>query len=397
MTNSAVLSPKYFNVNFLYIRSCYEFCRTMVIQITGSRIYRTLLCLSFALTLFVFIEYKKPFVYRNSLNGDDVISRLSDLEERIERMYSKISGSPITLPRRRQENVLIDSGNIYRANTNHTTTLTTQTRCRYKYKLLIMVTSHLTHSSERNRIRDTWGVDRYAANSDPLWRTVFLVGRSYNKKFSKKVKKESEKYGDIIFGEIYEDFFHLTFKVQMGFEWAVRYCNFDFLLKADDDIFVNIPQLLIYVDEPETPRTELYAGNVYFDAKVARGGRYGVAYDEYSKVVYPRYCSGGGFILSRDVIELMLPQFNLVNPLKIDDVYVGLLALKVGVDATYLDNFNMFESGSKCKYQDKLLVHHPVKTDGCMEKLYKLSMSNRNITYAKHDTTNATQYNATKI
>ena len=136
---------------------------------------------------------------------------------------------------------------------------------------------------------------------------MFLVGRSYDKEYNNKIIKESKSYGDIILGDFFEDFFHLTFKVQMGFEWAVRYCDFEYLLKGDDDVFVNIPGLLAYLDDPETPHTELYAGRVHYGAIVARNGRYGVAMDEYRKNIYPPYCSGGGFLLSRDVVEAMIP------------------------------------------------------------------------------------------
>ena len=46
----------------------------------------------------------------------------------------------------------------------------------------------------------------------------------------------------------------------MGFEWAARYCNFSFLLKADDDVFVNNKDFTILLQRESTPKTGLYMG-----------------------------------------------------------------------------------------------------------------------------------------
>ena len=129
----------------------------------------------------------------------------------------------------------------------------------------------------------------------------------------------------------------------MGFEWAVRYCDFEYLLKGDEDVFVNVPRLLAYLNERNTLRTKLYAGNVRYNTGVFRSSRYAVQKDEFRENIYPPYCSGGGFILSRDTVEAMIPRFNLINPLKIDDAYFGILAGDIGVNATHVEGFRMAE------------------------------------------------------
>ena len=58
-----------------------------------------------------------------------------------------------------------------------------------------------------------------------------------------------------------------------------------------------------------------------------------ILFQEYNESVYPPYCSGGGYILSSDAISALLPHFDVVNPLKIDDAYVGILAKKAGLEA----------------------------------------------------------------
>ena len=111
--------------------------------------------------------------------------------------------------------------------------------------------------------------------------------------------------------------------------------------------------------------------------KVFRTGKYGVDKIEFRKTVYKRYCSAGGYLLSRDVVEKMLIAFTQVPTLRIDDAYIGVLALKVGVDVIHNENFRMFEdekNENRCVFNNYSIVHHPVKLSSCMEKLFKESL-----------------------
>ena len=40
---------------------------------------------------------------------------------------------------------------------------------------------------------------------------------------------EVAEYEDMIFGDFSDIFYNLPIKVIMGFEWATKYCDFDFL------------------------------------------------------------------------------------------------------------------------------------------------------------------------
>ena len=102
---------------------------------------------------------------------------------------------------------------------------------------------------------------------------------------------------------------------------------------------------------------------------VFRKGRYGVPYEEYGKKFYPRYCSGGGYVLSKDVVEKMHEKFDQIPAIRIDDVFIAELALLSGVDPFHDTRFNMYVSS--CNFFSRLIVHHPVKSRECMEKIYK--------------------------
>ena len=57
-----------------------------------------------------------------------------------------------------------------------------------------------------------------------------------------------------------------------------------------------------------------------------------------------------------------------VKSFKMEDVYVGLLDLKTGIDPVHNDRFRMFQG--KCVSDAAIIAHHPVKNKDCMEKLY---------------------------
>jgi len=109
-----------------------------------------------------------------------------------------------------------------------------------KVDLLMMVTSAVKHVDRRNAIRQTWGnVDlmrRYNA------KLIFLLGQGRDQQ--SQIQSENQLYRDII-QEDFEDSYHnLTLKTVMGLKWMSIFCpHAKFILKTDDDIYVNVPLL----------------------------------------------------------------------------------------------------------------------------------------------------------
>ena len=249
-------------------------------------------------------------------------------------------------------------------------------KCKYDYKLIILVQSRISHFSQRMIIRNTWG--RSPSSDKKKWKTFFLVARSKYEQDSMLLNREFDEFEDIIIGDTYEDFYTLSLKLYMGFQWSIMHCKYKYILKTDDDVFVNIRQLFTFLHAKNTPKVKLFAGNVQYRAFVFRTGRYGVSEDEYKKDVYPRYCSGGGYVLSADVVKKMHENVNKVTTMKIDDAYVGELALLSGVDTFHDDNFNMYVE--KCVYNETLIVYHPIKSRACMETLFETQTKSEHMT-----------------
>ena len=252
----------------------------------------------------------------------------------------------------------------------HKTTLITKTTCERDYFLLILVSTAPGNLERRNLIRQTWGTDRDL--TAPQWKTYFLLGQTRNKTQSDLLQPENSLYGDMIRADYYEHYWNQSLKIQMAFEWAARYCNFSYLLKADDDVLVNTKDLIKFLQRRSTPNKGLFVGTLHHNPKVRREGKWNVSYEEYNHTYYPDFCSGAGFVMSPDVIECLVALFDTIKPYRMDDVYVGMLANESGVIAVDHSGFYMpTEDYDDCIFVPNTLVQHRA-TGQCLLKLLRM-------------------------
>ncbi|XP_078361163.1 beta-1,3-galactosyltransferase 1-like [Oculina patagonica] len=185
---------------------------------------------------------------------------------------------------------------------------------------------------------------------------------------SNSLLKEDKVHGDLVRADYFDNYRNQTLKIQMGFEWATRYCKFSFLLKADDDVFVNSAQLLSFLSDPTTtPKQKLYMGIHRKRPLVQRRGKWKVTKEEYSDSVYPPFCPGFGFVLSHDVAITFVKAFDFVPYYRMDDVYVGMLAKQSGIKITHNAGFEM-DAPKQCMPNEGTLVRHGFyKRDGAQE------------------------------
>lgn len=98
---------------------------------------------------------------------------------------------------------------------------------------------------KRQTIRNTWA--RLLTLQSAFFNLrgfAFIVGRSTNQSIEKRLKEESFQYGDLIQVDITDNYYNLTLKVAGFLNWIYINCGkVDFVLKADDDVYVNVRNL----------------------------------------------------------------------------------------------------------------------------------------------------------
>ena len=207
-----------------------------------------------------------------------------------------------------------------------------------KVFLLVLINSAAgsdTHRRKRMAIRNTWG----KPSPHNQWRITFFLGKTNKPLINEARLMEAKQYGDIIIGDFPDTYRNITQKLMMAFNWASKQ-NYEYLLKTDDDVYINIPSLINWINEQSYPKKPLYAG-VLYRANVIRdpSHRHYVSWNDLGHKRYPWYPKGALYVLSSDVVQDMVKLTKHVKMITVDDAYVGVLASYLGVMPVRLHGF----------------------------------------------------------
>lgn len=117
--------------------------------------------------------------------------------------------------------------------------------------VFISINSAPGNFEKRNIIRQTWAKHLQAENekgSLGVGGFAFILGLTDNDVTQNRIKEESETFGDIIQVKMSDFYRNLTLKVAGLLNWLHRNCaTIDFVLKVDDDVYVNARNLATFV------------------------------------------------------------------------------------------------------------------------------------------------------
>ena len=202
--------------------------------------------------------------------------------------------------------------------------------------LIVYIHTAPTHYKQRIIIRQTWGNPKHYNENI---RVIFMLGKtSESFKVQDSLFYESEQYGDIVQEDFLDTYKNLTFKGVAALKWISTYCRHaKFVLKTDDDVFVNMFTLLKYFKSRDKPGMNrgLLMCSVWYHTKVMRKGKWKVQKNQFKDEYYPAYCAGSAFSMSMDVALSLYKASYHVPFMWVDDFYItGLLPLKVGIKLT---------------------------------------------------------------
>ncbi|XP_013928225.1 PREDICTED: UDP-GlcNAc:betaGal beta-1,3-N-acetylglucosaminyltransferase 8 [Thamnophis sirtalis] len=230
--------------------------------------------------------------------------------------------------------------------------------------LLLAIKSVPGNFAARQAVRDTWGQEGEPGGL--AVRTVFLLGTAEGQQgphLQPLVHFESQSFRDILMWDFEDTFFNLTLKDSLFLRWTLDYCrDVRFILKGDDDVFINTPKVLGYLSSVDA-NEPLYTGQVMSNASPFRIQRSKYYVPESFYVgPYPAYAGGGGYIFSGPLALLLLLISRHVAFYPIDDVYTGLCFQALGIPPQPHAGFMTFDIAEKdredpCVHSQLLLVH----------------------------------------
>ncbi|KAK3102454.1 hypothetical protein FSP39_011492 [Pinctada imbricata] len=234
--------------------------------------------------------------------------------------------------------------------------------------LLILIKSSVPHFDLRNAIRRTWG---RKLKKSPKYEMAFLLG--YLNHHQHLIDNEHYKNGDIIQEDFIDAYWNNTYKTIMAYNWAVEYCSIAHtVLFLDDDMFINPDNLDIYVSEIEGKEEEdVYSGVLLEILTPIRDikSKWAVQYQEYPYDSYPRYLAVSVMFVSMSIVQIFKTIFPYVKYLKLDDVYLGIVAHKLNIqpkETPHLDNANL----SNFRNLSILIASHGFKDSNLYIKTY---------------------------
>ncbi|KAH8369023.1 hypothetical protein KR200_004081 [Drosophila serrata] len=223
-------------------------------------------------------------------------------------------------------------------------------------KLMVLISSAMSHDAARMSIRQTWM--HYGSRRDVGM--AFVLGRGTNETLNKALTQENFIYGDLIRGNFIDSYNNLTLKTISTLEWADLHCpKAKYVLKTDDDMFINVPKLLAFLDKHKDKRT-IY-GRLAKKWKPIRNkkSKYYVSVDQFAAGVFPSFTTGPAYVLTGDIVhELYVRSLKTVY-LKLEDVFTtGIVAKSLDIKRVQANEFvNRRISFNPCNIRNAISVH----------------------------------------
>lgn len=207
--------------------------------------------------------------------------------------------------------------------------------------IVILVHSAPDNCQKRKVIRETWG------EKDERALLIFMIGAVNSSILQDKIDLENVLHDDIVQGNFKDAYRNMTYKHVMALKWFVYNCReARYLLKTDDDVFVNTPILYQYLENPPLEYRQFDQERLLFcsqitGAKVKRSFRskWRVSYDEYVESYFPNHCPGFSILYSSEIVFQMYLKAQNLPYFWIDDVHItGNVASKLNISISSTGN-----------------------------------------------------------
>lgn len=192
------------------------------------------------------------------------------------------------------------------------------------YTVVITVHSAINQSERRGAIRDTWLSDSMVSMTDFTVQYWFIIGaRGISQSDLHLVQLEQNKFNDLLILYGVENGYHdLPYRTLHSLTYLDKNYQFTYLLKTDDDMFINTPMVL---QELKTirPKTRLYWGRFACQNPPIKDGKWKEERWHWCDVYYP-YAYGGMYVLTHDVVSIISDNAPFLQLYSCEDVSLGM-------------------------------------------------------------------------
>lgn len=164
-------------------------------------------------------------------------------------------------------------------------------------------------------------------------KVLFAIGTmELDKSLAQQVKAESKIYNDLILiDNLLDSYQNLTLKLIESFKtMLISIPNFKYVLKADDDTYVKLDLLtfdLLKYDQKLKSNPDNYASGLYWGyfngrANIKKSGQW--SEENYNSCDrYSPYALGGGYVISKNIVNFIATNGDELSMYKSEDISVG--------------------------------------------------------------------------
>ena len=204
--------------------------------------------------------------------------------------------------------------------------------------LVAMIITRVNDFNVRNSIRNSWASKKISNT-----KRFFIVGVSQKEEINNLVQDENKRYDDILQANFLDTYRNLTDKTVMGIKWIANNCDTKFVMKIDDDVIVNVPNLINYLKNTKFVESSFHC-KTEFEVALIRdpNNKYHVTKNEWNEDFFPMYCDGPAYIFTGDLAIKLHKTTRYLPKISLEDAYVGTLASFLNV--TFVDKREFYNS-----------------------------------------------------
>ncbi|XP_045478392.1 beta-1,3-galactosyltransferase 1-like [Harmonia axyridis] len=225
-------------------------------------------------------------------------------------------------------------------------------------KVFITIFSSPTNKENRKIIRMTWG--HFSKRSDVA--LGFLIGSFNNDTLRIKLKQEQHLYGDIIQTKCLDSYENLTYKTLSMLDWVNQFCpKSKFILKTDDDMFINVLKLLDLIETIPNGNFAMYGKIIDRMTRFKdKNWKHYLPTAQYPHDVLPTYLCGPAYLIPVHIAQLLLNESLSRPPFRLEDVFIsGIVAKKLKIKLVHISGFYNFHMNIKeCNAQNRISLHN---------------------------------------
>ena len=218
-------------------------------------------------------------------------------------------------------------------------------------KLMVAVQSRRESLQERQNIRDTWKLKATLHGAC----VIFIIGSSIGKidaTMDNKIAKEAHNYQDILQADMIDHYNNLTLKSVMMLKFFANESNFHdflppyYLMKTDDDSYVNVPQLLQLLHVEKLKRSFFIIGHRWGTPEKPpapnwdQESKWFVPKYFFNGTSYPIYISGPGYVMTRPAARCLYEKSLKLPYFFLEDVFMGFAAENCRIPRYHCDAFH---------------------------------------------------------